>query len=170
SEQFDPQQRDKVLSGLTASIEAFVVWLFPSAIITPKKALVGDIHGSPGGSLVIQTSGAKAGVWSDFADPTQKGGNLIDLYIAAKGVSFKDAMNDLSQWVGNGTKPDVQYNRERIARKAKRVQRDLGPQKGEWHYTDADGTIIASVYRYEPEGGGKEYLPWDAQKRQYGNP
>jgi 5S rRNA maturation endonuclease (ribonuclease M5) len=170
SSEFDEGQREKVLSGLSSSIESFIVWLFPSAIITPKKALVGDIRGNPGGSLVIQTSGSKKGVWSDFADPSQKGGNLIDLYIAARGISFKDALNELSDWVGNGTKPEVNYQREQLAKKAKRVQRDLGQQKGEWHYTDEDGVIIASIYRYEPEEGQKEYLPWNAVAGRYGLP
>ena len=170
SDDFDPTRKDKVLAGLNASVEQFVAWLFPAAIITPKAARIGNIHGSPGTSLVIETKGSKRGLWADFADPTQKGGNLIDLYMAVHGVPFRKAMEDLSDWVGHGTKPEVVYQREQAVRKAKRVERDLGPQKGEWHYTDEDGTIIASVYRFEPEPGQKEFLPWDAVKRRWGNP
>ena len=162
--------RDKVIDGLNSSVEQFVAWLFPSAIITPRCARVGNVHGSPGTSLVIETRGSKRGVWSDFADPSQKGGNLIDLYMAARSVGFKEALNDLADWVGHGTKPEVNYQREQAVRKLKRVERDLGAQKGEWHYTDAEGTIIASVYRFEPEPGHKEFLPWDAIKGRYGNP
>jgi len=170
SDDFDPQRKDKVLAGLNSSVESFVAWLFPAAIITPRRAQVGNVHGSPGSSLIIETHGAKRGVWSDFADPSQKGGNLIDLFMAARGVSFKDALDQLADWVGHGTRPEVSYQREQQARRLKRVDRDLGPQKGEWHYTDANGDIIATVYRYEPEPGQKEFLPWDAIKRRYGNP
>lgn len=163
--------RDKVLSGLNSNVEAFIAWLYPSAVITPKKALIGNIHGSPGSSLVIQTQGTNKGLWADFADPSQKGGNLIDLFLAAKGMPFgKASLEQLSDWVGHGSRPEVVYQREQAVRKLKRVDRDLGPQKGEWHYTDAQGSIIASVYRFEPEGGGKEFLPWDAEKGRYGNP
>ena len=90
--------------------------------------------------------------------------------MAARGVPFKAALDELAEWVGHGTRPEVNYQREQAAKKLKRFDRDLGPQKGEWHYTDAEGQIIATVYRFEPEGGGKEFLPWDALKRRYGNP
>lgn len=170
SDEYDPARRDKVLAGLNSSVEQFVAWLFPAAIITPRAARVGNVHGSPGTSLVIETRGSKRGIWSDFADPSQKGGNLIDLYMAAQGVQFRKAMDDLSDWVGHGTKPEIVYQREQAVRKAHRVEKDLGPQKGEWHYTDEDGSIIASVYRFEPDDGGKEFLPWDAVKRRWGNP
>lgn len=72
--------------------------------------------------------------------------------------------------MGHGTRPEVNYQREQAVRKLKKVERDLGPQKGEWHYVDAEGVIIATVYRFEPEPGQKEFLPWDAVKRRYGNP
>jgi len=170
SDDFDPARRDKVLAGLNSSVEQFVAWLFPAAIITPRAARIGNVHGSPGTSLVVETRGSKRGVWADFADPSVKGGNLIDLYMAAHGVPFRKAMDDLSDWVGHGTKPEVVYQREQAVRKAHRVEKDLGPQKGEWHYTDEDGAIIASVYRFEPDDGGKEFLPWDAVKRRWGNP
>ncbi len=170
SEQHDPDRRAKILAGLNENVEPFIAWLFPSAIITPRYAAVGNIHGSPGTSLKIETRGTKRGVWSDFADPSQKGGNLIDLYMAAQNKPFRQALDELAAWVGDGTRPEVNYQREQTLRKMKRVERDLGPQKGEWHYTDADGVIIASVYRYEPKEGEKEFLPWDAVKRRYGNP
>jgi hypothetical protein len=170
SDEYDPDRKAKVLSGLNSSVESFVAWLFPAAIVTPRNAKIGNVHGSPGTSLVIETRGGKKGVWSDFADPDQKGGNLIDLYMAARGVPFKAALDELAEWVGHGTRPEVNYQREQAAKKLKRFDRDLGPQKGEWHYTDAEGQIIATVYRFEPEGGGKEFLPWDALKRRYGNP
>ena len=37
----------------------------------------GSIGGEPGGSLGVRRTGAKAGVWRDFA--TEEGGDLIDL-------------------------------------------------------------------------------------------
>jgi KaiC/GvpD/RAD55 family RecA-like ATPase len=162
--------KDKVRQGLTAACEHFIAWLFPNAIVTPRNARVGNIYGSPGSSLVIETKGAKRGVWADFADPTQKGGDLIELYMAVKGIGFAQALQELADWVGHGTRPEVNYQRDQAVRKLKKVERDLGPQKGEWHYVNAEGVIVATVYRFEPEPGKKEFLPWDAEKRRYGNP
>lgn len=164
------ERKTKVLAGLRAEVESFVAWLFPAAIITPRNAKVGNVYGSPGTSLVIETRGDKRGVWCDFADPDHHKGDLISLYMAARGVPFPRALDELAEWVGHGSRPEVRYSREQALKKMKRFDRDLGPQKGEWHYTDAEGDIIASVYRYEPEEGGKEFLPWDAVKRRYGNP
>lgn len=164
------ERKAKVVSGLRNEVESFVAWLFPAAIITPRNAKVGNVHGSPGTSLVIETRGDKRGIWCDFADPNHSKGDLIELYMKARGVQFPQALEELSEWVGHGSRPEVKYQREQALRKLKRFDRDLGPQKGEWHYTDAEGSIIASVYRYEPEEGGKEFLPWDAVKRRYGNP
>lgn len=162
--------KDLVLSGLNNEVEQFAAWLFPSAIVTRNQVLVGDVHGSPGTSLKIETKGSKRGLWKDFADPAQKGGDLINLYMAAHGVPFPRALEELADWVGKGTRPEINYQREQATRKLKKIDRDLGAPVGTWHYTDAEGAIIASVYRYEPDDGGKEFLPWDAVKRRYGNP
>lgn len=167
---FDPTRRERVIAGLNACVESFIVWLFPAAIITPRNAKVGNIHGTAGTSLVIETRGGKVGVWKDFGDHGQKGGDLIGLYMAARRVGFSEALDDLADWVGQGTRPEVRYERERLTARAARVDRELGPQKGEWHYTDAAGTIIASVLRFEPDEGGKEYRPWDAVRRVWSNP
>jgi putative DNA primase/helicase len=40
--------------------------------------------------------------------------------------------------------------------------RHLGKPTAKWDYTDAEGKIIASVYRYDPRPGQKEFRPWDA--------
>lgn len=164
------ERKAKVQAGLKAEVEAFVAWLFPAAIITPRHAKIGNVHGSPGSSLVIETRGDKRGIWCDFADPNHSKGDLFDLYMASRGVQFPQALEELAEWVGHGSRPEVRYQREQALKKLKRFDRELGPPKGEWHYTDAEGTIIASVYRYEPAPGEKEFLPWDAVKRRYGNP
>lgn len=166
----DDSRADRIRDGLNACAESFIAWMFPAAVFDRRCAKIGNTHGDPGFSLTIETKGSKVGVWKDFGNPDQKGGDLIGLYMAAKGVSFPKALEDLADWIGQGTRPEVNYERQRLAAKAKRVERDLGAPKGEWHYTDADNNIIASVYRFEPAEGGKEFLPWDAVKGAWGNP
>jgi hypothetical protein len=166
----DAGRIDRIREGLAGSAPHFIAWLFPAALFSRTQARIGNTDGDAGTSLLIETAGSKAGLWKDFGDPNQKGGDLIGLYMAAKRRTFPIALEELAEWLGNGTKPDIAYSRQQLFAKAKKVDRDLGPQKGEWHYTDADGHIIASVYRFEPEDGGKEFLPWDAVQRRYGNP
>lgn len=166
----EPIKVETVRDGLAANAAHFVAYLFPSAIFSRTQARIGNTDGDPGGSLLIETAGSKAGIWKDFGDPSQKGGDLLALYQANRRVSFHVALQECAEWLGQGTRPEVVYSRQQLLAKAKKFEQDLGPQKGEWHYTDAEGSIIASVYRFEPEGGGKEYLPWDAVKRRYGNP
>lgn len=172
---FKPPERDegrvdRIRAGLAANAESFVAWLYPTAYFTRHTAHVGDTNGNPGSSLQIETKGAKAGVWKDFADPSQKGGDLIALYQAKQRISFPDALDHLAEWLGQGARPEVDYERRQRVSKAKRFERALGQHTGLWHYTDAHSTIIASVFRYDPEDGGKEFLPWDAVSRRYGFP
>ena len=170
AETHDAGRVDRIRSQLNASAESFIAWLFPAAVFDRRSARVGNVGGDPGFSLTIETKGGKAGVWKDFGSPDQKGGDLIGLYMAARSVPFTRALDELSDWIGHGTRPEVEYERQRLTAKAKRVERVLGPPRGSWHYTDADGKIVASVYRFEPDTGGKEYLPWDALRSAWGNP
>lgn len=166
----DDARVQRVREGLVSSVESFVASILPSAVFSRGEARVGNIQGDPGFSLSIKTRGPKAGLWSDFGNPSEKGGDLISLYMGVRNVPFPRAIEDLSDWIGQGTRPEISYERQRLVSRAKRVERDLGAPRGEWHYTDADGRIIATVYRFEPDSGGKEFLPWDAMRGKWGNP
>lgn len=166
----DETRVERVREGLAASVESFVASILPSAVFSRGEARVGNLQGDPGFSLSIKTKGQKAGLWNDFGNPSEKGGDLIALYMGVRNVPFSRAIEDLSDWIGQGTRPEVSFERQRLVSRAKRVERDLGPPRGEWHYTDADGRIVATVYRFEPDSGGKEFLPWDAMRGKWGNP
>ena len=47
---------------------------------------------------------------------------------------------------------------------------ELGPATAKWDYLDADGKLIAVVYRYDPPGRKKEFRPWDARRRKTAPP
>lgn len=50
----------------------------------------GSVSGDEGQSLSVRLSGSKAGVWKDFA--TGESGDLLDLWMAARGLSIAEAM------------------------------------------------------------------------------
>ena len=65
---------------------------------------------------------------------------------------------------GNGP-PPVKCGSETRNKKA-----DLGPPTCTWHYRDAEGSVIATVTRYDPKPGEKEFRPWDARLKKASHP
>jgi len=72
--------------------------LLPNGRKESSEWRVGSTDGEKGASLGVHLTGAKAGVWSDFA--TGKGGDLLDLWREVKGVSLTEAMNQAADFLG----------------------------------------------------------------------
>lgn len=68
----------------------------------------GDLYGKTGESLKIHLAGDKTGVWADFATD-QRGGDLLDLWCAARNLDLGQAMNEAACWLG--IKPDARFSR-----------------------------------------------------------
>jgi putative DNA primase/helicase len=159
-------QRDAVRAALIARIESVLYALFPAGKKRKGLFLIGDVLGSPGDSLEVVLTGAKVGLWTDRA--TGDGGDIFDLIAAARGIDaladfprVLDAAADLA-----GRVPET---RPRTSRKEAPVD-ELGPATAKWDYLDADGKLIAVVYRYDPPGRKKEFRPWDARRRKTAPP
>jgi len=73
--------------------------LLPQGKQKNQEWCVGDLAGSEGDSLKVKMSGDKQGVWSDFASG-QKGGDLIDLWAAVRGVPIRDAFKQCREFLG----------------------------------------------------------------------
>lgn len=58
----------------------------------------GDIGGGSGQSLGVRLSGAKAGIWSDFA--SGEGGDLLDLWMAVRGCALPQAITEAEDFLG----------------------------------------------------------------------
>ena len=58
----------------------------------------GNTTGEPGDSLSVRVTGEKAGMWKDFA--SGEGGDLLDLWMACKGLSLVEAMKEAKQYLG----------------------------------------------------------------------
>lgn len=151
-----PPDAQAVKSRLLQSLPHVLRALLPAGIVRGQKFMVGNIAGDQGDSLIVELGGAKAGLWHDFA--TGAGGDVLDLWAAIKGFDrqsqFPALLQDIQNQLGAGfqEKPPA---RPSLAPK-------LGKPTAKWDYTDAQGTLIASVYRYDPRPGQKEFRPWDA--------
>lgn len=73
-------------------------WLLPNGQKRAREWCVGGVGGETGDSLRVNLGG-KAGVWTDFAD-SEKGGDMIDLIMAVKGVGKAEAVREAKSWLG----------------------------------------------------------------------
>lgn len=84
-----------LLAKDAANIAAY---LLPDGKKVGREWKVGSINGEPGDSLSVCLSGAKAGVWKDFA--SGQAGDLLDLWMAVRGSTLVEAMADAKQRLG----------------------------------------------------------------------
>jgi putative DNA primase/helicase len=158
--------REAIRLDLIARLDTVLAALFPAGKVRRGKFVIGDALGSPGDSLEVVLSGEKAGLWTDRADGV--GGDIFDLIAAHHRL---DAQHDFSRVLAEARQL-LGRTQTLPAAKPKRAPPidDLGPATAKWDYLDADGQLIAVVYRYDPPGGKKEFRPWDAKRRKMAPP
>lgn len=151
-----PPDAQAVKARLLQNLPHVLRDLLPAGIVRGQKFMVGNIKGDAGDSLIVELSSSKAGLWHDFA--TGAGGDVLDLWAAIKGFDrqsqFPALLQDIQNQLGAG------FHERSQARSSPAPK--LGKPTAKWDYTDAQGTLIASVYRYDPRPGQKEFRPWDA--------
>lgn len=72
--------------------------LLPNGRRHGQEWKAGSVSGEAGGSLSVRLSGAKRGVWKDFA--TGQGGDLLDLFAARRGCGIGEAMHEAAAYLG----------------------------------------------------------------------
>jgi len=130
-------------------------WL-PNGKLRGKEYQIGDLQGSPGDSLSINT---KTGAWKDFATG-EAGGDLIALYAAINSITMKEAYRELSKGYQSKSAPPPPPPRPKIS---------LGkPPKGSsphlnggthYIYKDTDGEPLLYVTRKDLPDNKKTFCP-----------
>lgn len=77
---------------------AIAQYLFPNGKRQAGEWRLGGLSGEPGKSMGIRLTGAKAGVWMDFASGEK--GDLLDAWMAARACSLTEAMREAKQYLG----------------------------------------------------------------------
>ena len=90
----------EIVARLTGNIAALCQYLLPNGRRDGAEWRCGSVQGEPGKSLGIHLTGAKAGIWSDFADGS--GGDLLDLIQACLGLDKGCAVLWAKDWLGIG--------------------------------------------------------------------
>ncbi|EGY01393.1 replication protein / DNA helicase [Nitrospirillum viridazoti Y2] len=73
--------------------------LLPRGVLEGRDWCAGSTAGETGRSLKVCVKGAKAGVWSDFAEGGDSG-DLLDLWCAVRGQPLAEALDDVRRFLG----------------------------------------------------------------------
>lgn len=83
---------------LAAQAAEVAQYLLPQGKKSSGEWKAGSANGEPGESLSVRLTGAKAGVWRDFA--ADVGGDLLDLWMECRGLELVPAMNEAMGFLG----------------------------------------------------------------------
>jgi twinkle protein len=87
-----------VAQTLAARAQAVCEYLLPGGKKQGSEWKAGSVGGEAGNSLSVRLTGPKAGVWADFQSGEK--GDLLDLWVACRGMSVAEAVNDAKSWLG----------------------------------------------------------------------
>lgn len=77
---------------------AIAQYLLPGGKRKAGEWVAGSTSGEEGQSLSVRLTGAKAGVWADFASGEK--GDLLDLWAAVRGCSIAEAIREAKDYLG----------------------------------------------------------------------
>lgn len=99
-------------------------YLLPNGKKKGPEWRAGSVHGDAGDSLGVHLTGNKAGIWSDFASGDK--GDLLDLWMAARGCSLVTALKDAADFLG--VKVDQTFREKRAFPKPVRPESVTAPK------------------------------------------
>ncbi len=94
--QITPSQ---IAEQLAANVDSVVHELLPNGKRNGHEWCTGSVGGEEGNSLKVHLTGDRAGKWKDFSS-SEKGGDLLDLACATKGIGMADAIKWACAWLG----------------------------------------------------------------------
>ena len=144
-------------ASLLPSAEQLLTEWFPAGQWAGQEFQIGNIRGEPGRSLSVNSL---TGAWADFAEPDQRGLDLLSLYAAKHGLRQSEAAKQLGWSNGGG---------QAITAPVKRLQ--ATPDEIPDDAPDLPGTVPQAIYRYgrtflvaryEPgaDGKAKDFKQW----------
>jgi len=90
----------QVKDMLASRAEEVCRFLVPHGRLDKNEWVAGDIRGAAGQSFRVCIAGSKAGVFADFAEQGVKGANLLELWMQARGLDFRDAIREAKDFLG----------------------------------------------------------------------
>lgn len=113
-----------------------------------------DLSGTKGTSLGVHLTGPKAGIWCDFANNEDKG-DLLDLWVATKGIPFRQAYLEAKKFLGINGEPVQGFNRN-YKHPDKTGCKPVTPEQKVWNYLTKDRMLLKetlATYRVGEKDG-----------------
>lgn len=132
--------------------------LLPGGAINGYEFEAADIYGGKGKSLKYNL---QKHTWKDFANSGQSG-DIIDLWETVKGVSFKEAINQIADFLLISHTPAPLGDSSGRSKSKSKV---LGVPTAYWTYYSEDNKALATVTRYDDENGKKDFIPYDSKTK-----
>lgn len=151
---------------LARSRELLPAWL-PGGEVIGNEYTCANIRGGAGKSFKVNI---KTGKWADFASG-EKGGDLISLYAAIRGLGQYEAAGELARETGHRL-PDPRDNIKMPTAgpvfikppKGTKLPSFTHPEYGEptvrYTYRNESGDVLFFVCRYDPTGERKQFIPF----------
>lgn len=118
-------------------------YLLPNGKKKGQEWKAGSVAGEPGDSLGVHLTGAKAGVWRDFAQDI--GGDLIDLFMHVRGCNLAAAINEAKSFLGV---QDVQLAQPREWKRPPQRQPEVKPDSPAIAWLKSRGITDAAIAAY----------------------
>lgn len=92
------RRKERIKADCENRIRQVVRHLYPRAVLSGNDARIGDVDGTPGGSMSIAIGSQATGQWIDHA--TGDRGDVLELWARALGVPFAEALHEAESWLG----------------------------------------------------------------------
>jgi hypothetical protein len=131
----------EIVEHLTTNIGALCECLLPVGRRAGAEYRCNNVQGEPGKSLGVRLTGAKAGVWCDFANGSA--GDPLDLVQACLGLNKGEAVHWAKNWLGFGDGAHVP------SRSPSSSPHDEAPRKDHTHHR-----IALAIWRSSQPAAG----------------
>lgn len=130
---------------LLARINSLIPSWLPGGKKQGREWVCGSLAGGKGDSFSVNL---ETGVWCEFNGGEQKGGDLISLYAAMRGLSQGEAAKELAAEHATEHLPRP----EPVAPKASQAPVEVAGASACWTYHDKDGNPVAVISRHDDAG------------------
>lgn len=142
---------------LLARVNTLVPLWLPGGKLSGREYVCGSIIGGQGESFSVNM---ETGVWAEFNGNMQKGGDLVSLYAAQRGMKQHEAAKELMQEMGIKTAEIVQRLPKIVPIKGVKPAQT-------WVYTNESGLPVATVTRYNKPDGKKFFCQQSLQNGEW---
>ena len=149
---------------LTSQVETLAKMLLPGGREVGREWEAGSTGGESGRSLKLALSGAKKGIWADFA--TGDSGDLLDLWCIVKGVPLSVALQEAKAYLGITEPAFVKSKEKKFRRPVQKGVQKVAEDSAVMTYLATERDISAATAAVYRVAEAEKIGPWEGWKKQ----